>query len=61
MMTNLQNNLFTLTGQINEIMSVFFGGNPANIDMTNLSAAFNYYLNAGIGFGKVVRVVLGFT
>lgn len=60
-MANLQKNIFTLIGNINEILEVFFGSDNSKIEWTNLDGCFTKYQTLGTQVGKIFRAIFNFT
>lgn len=60
---NVQVNIFKLTSAANQIAetAVDYYTNYAKEDITNLNAAATKFTNLGMGLGKMIRTVLGFT
>ena len=56
---NFKNNLFSLTGAINEIAQVFFGKDK-NIDWTDLDKCTTKYTILGKKLGQIFRVIFNF-
>lgn len=57
---NLQNNMFSLIGNVNQILEVFFGNENKAIDWLDLDACFTKYQTLGQQIGKLLRVIFNF-